>query len=329
MTLRLPPIVRFVVRRVSQAIILIFCLTVLDFFLLHLAPGDAADAIAGLAGNGNAEYVAQLRTQLGLDKPLVVQLGIYLVRLLHFDFGYSFRYGTSVASLIFERMPATLFLMSVSIGIAAIGGIVLGALSARFANRAIDRIIGAITLLCYATPLFWVGLMLILLFAVKLGWLPTGGMYNVASGATGFAFAGELARHVVLPALTQAFFLLAIYTRLVRASMLEVYGMDYVRLARAKGISETRVAVRHVLRNALMPLVTMVGMNVGTLLGGAVLTEMVFSWPGVGRLMFDAVFQRDINLLLSILVLSSIFVVMANVVVDLLYVWLNPAMELR
>ncbi len=329
MTFRIPPIARFLIRRSVQAVILIFCLATLDFFLLHLAPGDAADAIAGSAGTGDAAYVENLRKQLGLDLPLLVQLGVYLLRLVQFDFGYSFRYGTSVASLIFERMPATLLLMGVTIGLAAAGGVILGVLSARYANRPIDRLIGVVTLFFYATPLFWIGLMMILLFSVKLGWLPTGGMYNIASGTTGLAFVGELARHVVLPALTQAFFLLAIYTRLVRASMLEVYGMDYVRLARAKGISETRVALRHVLRNALMPLITMVGMNLGTLLGGAVLTETVFSWPGIGRLMFDAVFQRDVNLLLSILVLSSVFVIVANIIVDLLYVWLNPAVELR
>jgi len=325
----MPPLLRFLIRRTVQAVILIFCLATLDFFLLHLAPGDAADAIAGASGTGDAEYVANLRKQLGLDQPLLVQLGLYLMRLAQLDFGYSFRYGESVASLIFERMPATLILMGASIGLASVGGIVLGVLSARFANRPLDRVIGVITLFFYATPLFWIGLMMILLFSVKLGWLPTGGMYNVARGATGLAFVGEVARHLLLPALTQAFFLLAIYTRLVRASMLEVYGMDYVRLARAKGISETRVALRHVLRNALTPLITMIGMNLGTLLGGAVLVETVFSWPGIGRLMFDAVFQRDINLLLSILVLSSVFVIVANLIVDLLYVWLNPTVELR
>lgn len=320
-------LVRFLGRRLLHAAFIVLGIAIINFFLLHLAPGDAADAIAGEAGTADPGYVANLRQQLGLDRPLIEQLGLFLWRLIHFDFGYSFRYGQSVASLIFDRLPATLLLMITSTVIAVLGGIVLGVWAARYANTTVDRAISVVALLLYATPLFWIGLMMILVFSVKLGWTPTGGIYDIAAQRTGWAFAGDVARHLILPSLTQAFFFLAIYTRLVRASMLEVYGMDYIRLARAKGLSESRVAFRHALRNALMPLVTMVGMNVGTFLGGAVLVETVFSWPGIGRLMFDAVFQRDINLLLSILVLSSAFVVLANLVVDLLYATLNPTVQ--
>jgi peptide/nickel transport system permease protein len=170
--------------------------------------------------------------------------------------------------------------------------------------------------------------MMIVVFADKLGWLPGGGMYDVAARPTRIGFVFDIARHLILPSLTQACFFLAVYTRLVRASMLDVYGADYVRLARAKGLSEFRVTTHHVLRNALMPLITMVGLNLGAALGGAILTETVFSWPGIGRLMYDAVFQRDINLLLSILVVSSVLVIVANLVVDMLYAAASPQVEL-
>ena len=320
---------RFLARRLAQAVLIVLGIAVLNFFLLHLAPGDAADAMAGEAGNGDPAYLALLRQRYGLDQPLAVQLGRFLWRLASLDLGFSPRYGQSVAALILERLPATLLLMFTSITFAVLGGIALGVTAARFAHRAADRVISLFVLLLYATPVFWTGLMMILLFSVKLDWLPAGGMIDMRARTTGLAYAADVAAHLVLPALTQAFFFLAIYTRLLRASMLEVMSLDYIRFARAKGMSEFRVAFRHALRNALPPLVTMVGMNVGTFLGGAVLGETVFSWPGIGRLMFDAVFQRDLNLLLSILVLSSIFVVLANLVVDILYVLLNPAVELQ
>lgn len=325
---RYKTLAKFLVRRTLQGIVIVCGIAVINFFLLQLAPGDLADAIAGEAGTADPVYLANLRRQFGLDRPMLEQLAAFLWRLLSFDLGYSPRYGQSVAALIWDRLPATLLLMGTSIAFAAAAGIVLGVLSARYANTAIDRIISTVALFFYATPVFWIGLMLIVLFAVKLGWLPTGGMYSAAADRTGLAFALDVARHLVLPALTQAFFFIAVYTRLLRASMLEVYSQDYITLARSKGLSESRVAFRHALRNALMPLVTMIGMHVGTFLGGAVLGETIFSWPGIGRLMFDAVFQRDLNLLLSILVLSSIFVVVANIVVDLLYAALNPKLEL-
>jgi peptide/nickel transport system permease protein len=323
------PWLRFLARRLGVALVIVVGIAVVNFFLLHLAPGDAADAIAGEAGTGDPEFLAALRRRMGLDQPLPVQLGYFLWRLASLDLGYSHRYGQSVAALILERLPATLLLMATSIALAVAGGVALGVTAARFAHGRLDRAISLAVLFLYATPVFWLGLMMILLFSVKLGWLPTGGMYDVSRGLRGLAHARDVALHLALPALTQAFFFLAVYTRLVRASMLEVLGMDYIRFARAKGLSETRVAFRHALRNALMPLVTMVGMNVGTFLGGAVLGETVFSWPGIGRLMFDAVFQRDLNLLLSILVLSSVFVVLANLAVDILYVVINPNAELR
>jgi peptide/nickel transport system permease protein len=319
----------FIGKRLVHAALTVLGIAIINFFLLQLAPGDAAEVLAGEAGTADAEYIAKLRSQFGLDRPLHEQLGAFLLRIVTLDLGYSFRYGADISTLIFDRLPATLLLMATSILIALIGGILLGVIAARNVNRTPDRLISLGALLFYATPPFWIGLMMILVFSVKLGWTPTGGMSDIAGGYTGFSHVLDVLRHLALPALTQAFFYLAIYTRLVRAGMLEVLSLEYIRVARAKGISERSIAYRHALRNAILPLVTVVGANVGAFLGGAVLTETVFSWPGIGRLMFDAMFQRDLNLLLSILVLSSVFVVMANLIVDLLYAIINPTVELR
>lgn len=320
---------RFIGKRILQATLTILGIAIINFLLLQLAPGDAADALAGEAGTADAEYLANLRREFGLDRPLWEQLAAFLMRIATFDLGYSFRYGENVSTLIWDRLPATLLLMATSIVLALVLGVLFGVTAARHFNRLPDRLISLGALLFYATPPFWIGLMMILVFSVWLGWTPTGGMRDITAGGSGITGALDVAWHLFLPALTQAFFYLAIYTRLVRAGMLEVLNLDYVKVARAKGISERRIAYRHALRNAVLPLITVVGTNIGGFLGGAVLTETVFSWPGIGRLMFDAMFQRDLNLLLSILVLSSVFVVLANLIVDLLYPIINPTVELR
>lgn len=320
---------RFIGKRLLQALLTILGIAIINFFLLQLAPGDAADALAGEAGTADPEYLASLRAQFGLDQPLWVQLAAFLKRILTLDLGYSFRYNQDIATLIFDRLPATLLLMVTSVVIALVAGVFFGVTAARYFNKLPDRLISLGALLFYATPPFWIGLMMILVFSVWLGWTPTGGMRDIMASSTGFSGALDVAWHLILPALTQAFFYLAIYTRLVRAGMLEVLNLEYIRVARAKGVSERRIAYRHALRNAVLPLITVVGTNIGGFLGGAVLTETVFSWPGIGRLMFDAMFQRDLNLLLSILVLSSVFVVLANIVVDILYAVINPTVELR
>ncbi|WP_323039715.1 ABC transporter permease [Gemmobacter sp.] len=319
----------YILRRLGFAVLTVLGIAIINFLLLQLAPGDAAEALAGEAGTADPVYMENLRRQFGLDRPLIEQLGAFLWRLATFDLGYSFRFNRPIAELIMSRLPATLLLMGVSIVVAVIGAIFLGVIAARHANRLPDRLISVGALLLYATPPFWIGLMMIVVFSVQLGWTPTGGMYDIIAGNTGMAHVLDVARHLALPAATQACFYLAIYTRLVRAGMLEVLSLDYIRVARAKGISERRIAYSHALRNAVLPLLTVVGANVGTFLGGAVLTETVFSWPGIGRLMFDAMFQRDLNLLLSILVLSSVFVVVTNLVVDLLYTVINPTVELK
>ena len=303
-------------------------IVVVNFLVLHLSPGDIVDVLAGEAGAATPEYVAMLRQRFGLDRPLVSQLGSYVWGVLNLDLGFSFRHNTSVLRLMLDRLPATLILMGSSLSLAVALGVVFGVTAARNVNRPVDGAIGIMVLLSYATPTFWIGLMLIVLFSVKLGWLPTGGMMTIGAGLSGPARALDVAHHLVLPAASLALFYAAIYTRLMRASMLEVASQDYVRTARAKGISERRVLYSHALRNALLPLLTIVGVQVGSVLGGSLLLESVFGWPGLGRLAFEAVQQRDYNLLLGILLLSSLLVILVNLVVDLLYAALDPRIEL-
>jgi len=302
-------------------------IAIINFFLLQLAPGDAAQVLAGEAGSATPEYMAALRKQFGLDQPLYVQFGRYIGNVLTFDLGFSFRHGMKVSDLILGRLPATLLLMSASIGLAAILGVAAGFIAARNAGRLTDTIISSVALLFYATPVFWIGLMLIVVFSVWLDLLPVGGMTAIEAGYTGFALAADIARHMVLPSVTLGLFYLAVYARLTRAAMLEVMTQDYVRTAVAKGVRPYRVALHHVLRNALLPIVTMLGLQIGSVLGGAVLVETIFSWPGLGRLAFEALFQRDLNLLLGILICSSVVVVVVNLLVDIIYTLLDPRIE--
>ena len=319
---------RFLARRLAQAALAVASIAVINFLILQLAPGDAADVLAGEAGAADPGYVAELRQRFGLDQPLPVQLGRYLLNIARLDLGYSFRHNMPVAELIAQRLPATGLLIVASLGIAFLGGIVLGATAARKVNTLTDNVISVLALLAYATPLFWLGLMLLILFTLKLDLLPGGGMITIGAKGTVIERMFDVLHHLILPAATLSLFYMATYTRLMRASMLEVFGMDYVRTARAKGISERRVVYRHVMRNAVLPMITMLGIQIGSLLGGAVVVEVVFGWPGLGRLAFEAIFQRDFNLLLGILLLSSCLVICVNLLVDIAYTRLDPRIEL-
>ncbi|HEY4134121.1 MAG TPA: ABC transporter permease [Alphaproteobacteria bacterium] len=320
-------LVRYLVRRLGQAALTLVAIVILNFVILHLAPGDAIDVLAGEAGGGTPEYVEQLRHAYGLDQPIYVQMVRYLVNAAQLNFGFSFRNNMSVVDLIMSRLPATLLLMTASILLSFTLGVLLGVFAARRVNSFADNAISVLALLCYATPLFWFGLMAIVLFTVKLNLLPGNGMYTIAANYDWFEATLDVGRHLVLPACSLALFHMAVYTRLMRSSMLEIYGLDYIRTARAKGLSQRRIAFRHVLPNAILPMVTMLGLQIGALLGGAVLVETVFGWPGLGRLAFDAILQRDHNLLIGILLFGSALVIVANLVTDLVYAWLDPRIE--
>jgi peptide/nickel transport system permease protein len=320
---------RYVGRRLVQAIPTILVIVTLNFLLVHLAPGNAADVLAGEAGSATPQYMAFLRHQFGLDQPLYVQYLEYLKNVVTLELGYSFREGMAVRDLILQRLGPTLLLMGTTILISVGIGILLGLVAAGRPNSLRDNAISIFALVAYATPLFWVGLMFILLFSIHLGWLPTSGMTNVAAFYTGWPKVVDVARHLILPALTLSLFYLALYVRLMRSSMLEQSGMDYVVTARSKGLTERAITWRHVLRNACLPVVTMAGVQVGNLLGGSVVVETVFGWPGIGLLAFRALFARDLNLLLGIFFVAACLVIAVNIVVDLIYSALDPRIRLQ
>ncbi|MDR2825807.1 MAG: ABC transporter permease [Deltaproteobacteria bacterium] len=311
-------------RSCARIIFVAMGITLINFFLLHLAPGDAAQALAGQSGAATPEYMEALRRQLGLDQPLYTQFFLYAKNLLTLDLGFSFHHGLPVSTLIWQQLPATLLLMVSAISFALITGCLLGFVAALHTGKFADPLISVLSLLLYATPAFWVGMMLILVFSVQLDLLPIGGMITVEEGAVGLAYIKDVSRHMILPAITLGLYYLAVYTRLMRAEMLAVSGQDFVRTARAKGVRPWRIAWRHTFRNALLPVVTTLGVQLGSILGGAVLVETVFSWPGLGRLALTSLFQRDINLLLGILFCSSIVVVLTNIIIDFVYMRLDP-----
>ena len=320
-------ILRYIIRRLFQAVPIVLAIIVLNFFLLNMAEGDAVDVLAGEAGSATPEYMAELRAKFGLDQPLPVQLLVYLKNIISLDLGYSFRHDMPVSVLIVDRFWPTLLLMVSTIILAVLFGILLGLLAAINLNTWKDAVISVFALITYATPLFWVGLMMIVVFSINLRWFPTSGMENIAAFYEGFDRFVDITHHLVLPTITLSLFYLALYTRLMRASMLEQYGQDYVVTARAKGLPERRITFGHVLRNALLPVVTMAGVQVGALIGGSVIVESVFAWPGLGMLAFESLFARDLNLLLGIFLISSVLVVVVNLIVDVIYCFLDPRIE--
>jgi peptide/nickel transport system permease protein len=321
-------LVRYVGYRLLLAVPVILGIIVLNFFLIHLAPGDAASVLAGESGAATPEYMALLRHKFGLDQPMSTQFFVYLLNMAHLDLGYSFRNDSPVAALILERLWPTALLMLTAFTAALVIGVVLGLVAATGRNSWRDSVISLVSLVAYATPGFWLGLMMIVVFAIRLEWLPTSGFDTVGAYNEGWDEVVDVARHLVMPAVALALFYLALYARVMRASVLEQTGMDYVTTARAKGQTERRVMTGHVLRNALLPIVTMAGVQAGNLIGGSIVVETVFGWPGIGTLAFNALQSRDLNLLLGIFFVSACLVVVINLVVDLVYVTLDPRIEI-
>jgi peptide/nickel transport system permease protein len=317
----------YIARRLVQGVVVVLAIVILNFFLIRMAPGDPAAVMAGEAGAGDEQFIAQLREEFRLDEPLHVQLYVYMSGIVQLDLGFSYRQKQNVSTLILGRLPATLLLMATAFFVAISLGVLLGTLAATRVGKWTDSVITVVALVFYATPLFWVGLMAILLFSVQLGWLPAFGMTSIGAGYTGLAHVLDVAHHLILPAFTLGLFYMAVYARLTRSSMLEVADMDYVRTAHAKGLPRGRVTRAHILRNALMPVITFAGIQAGQLVGGAILTETVFAWPGIGRLAFDALLQRDYNLLLGIFFISSVMVVAFNLITDLIYTFVDPRIE--
>jgi peptide/nickel transport system permease protein len=306
---------RYLAGRLLQLIPLLWAVITVVFVLVRMVPGDPSLIMLGVEATD--EQREAFRARLGLDQPLPVQYGLYLARIVQGDLGRSIFYRREVATLIADTIPATLELAFASLVLAVLVAIPLGTIAALYRGGALDWLSTVFAVGGAALPSFWLGLMLILLFAVWLGWLP-------ASGREGPPWTPEGLRHLLLPAFTLALALMASTTRLTRAAMLEVLNEDYVRTARAKGLSGRVVVMRHALRNALIPIVTNIGLQVGGLLGGALLIETVFAWPGLGRLGVDALLRRDFPLIQGVVVGTVAAFALVNLVVDLLYAVLDP-----
>ncbi|WP_114859216.1 ABC transporter permease [Azospirillum brasilense] len=317
----------FMLRRTLAAAPMVVLMIVVNFLLLKAVPGDLVDVMAGESGIATVEQMADLRARFGLDRSALDQFQAYLSQLLRFDLGFSFRYSRPIADLVLERLPATALLVTVAVLAAVAVGVAAGVLAGRRPGGRFDRTVSVLSSLIFAMPSFWIGLVGIVLFAVHLRWLPIGGYATVGAPGAGWPHAVDVAAHLVLPAATLGLGYAALYARVTRAAVIETSRLDFVRTARAKGISETRVTLRHILRNALLPVVTLSGLKLGSMLGGAVVVETVFSWPGLGRLAFEAVADRDVNLLLSLFLCNSLLVIVMGILVDVSYAALDLRIE--
>ncbi|UYU33734.1 ABC transporter permease [Siccibacter colletis] len=302
---------RYLLSRLGQSVLVLFGVSLLIFFSLHLT-GDPAAIM--MPPGASQQEIDQFRHSMGFDQPLLWQYGQYLGNLLQGDMGQSLRYDQPVTTLIGERVPATVLLAVTALGWSTAAGLLLGLVSAVWRNSVWDLIARLLAFSGQAIPVFWLGLLMILFFSLQLRLLPSSGY-------------GDLT-HLIMPAVSLGAYYMSAIARLVRASLIDVLHQDYIRTAQAKGLSAWRILIRHGLRNALIPVVTVQGMYFASLLGGALVTEIIFAWPGIGRLAVQAIQNRDFPLVQAIVLLAAVVFVVVNLVIDLLYVVLNPRIRL-
>jgi len=317
-------------KRLFYGLLLMLGVVVLNFLLIRMAPGDPAVVIAGEMGGATEEMLESIREDYGLNKPVLTQLWIYVSSVARFDLGESFFFNQPVTHLIGQRIGPTILLVITAQILSIVLGVFLGVIAARKPNGVMSAFVAVFATIGYAVPVFWTGIMLIILFASVLPIFPVEGMLSVKlRDANIFVQALDVAHHLVLPAFTLAIIYLAQYARLSRASMLEVLGSDYIRTARAKGASEGSVLFKHALRNAALPILTVAGLQFGNLISGALLVETVFNWPGMGRLAFDSILRRDYPTIMGVLFFASFMVVVANILTDLSYRLADPRLRGR
>lgn len=322
----LPILLQLLFRRLALAVPLVIVVVTLTFFFIRLAPGDPAFVLAG----GDAptpEFIAQIRSEYGLDQPLTVQFMAFLKKAVTGDFGTSIYAGRPVFEVILERFPATALLTGTAMLLASILGIVVGVLSAGRAGSRMDTIVSGASLVGYSVPGFWIGQLLILLFAVTLNWLPAGGMTAARATYSGLRYAQDVAIHMVLPTITLTVFLLTMIARYTRAAMIDALDQDFVLVAEAKGVPRRGILWRHAFGNSAVTAVTVIGLEFGSVLAGAVVVEIVFGWPGLGRLFYDAIYRRDFPLLTGAFMFSSFLVIVVNVVSDIICAMLDPRLR--
>jgi ABC-type dipeptide/oligopeptide/nickel transport system permease component len=316
------PLIKYISQRALQAIPLLFWVVVINFLLIHLAPGDPVSFIAG-EYEATPEYLDSVRKEFGLDKPLVTQLGLYLWKVIQGDLGYSMRFRQPVLDLILSRAPATFLLIGTGLMLSTVVGLFLGIVFTRRSNTS-ENLAVTIAIAGHSMPAFWLGQILLIVFSLQLGLFPSQGMTSVRVQKTGFAAALDVLHHLVLPALTYATYHLTLIFRLTRSKMLETLAQDFIITARGKGLDRRTILYRHVLPNVLIPVVTVLGVNVGFMLAGSVLVETVFGWPGMGRLMYDAILARDYPVLLGLFIVISTMVIIANLLTDIVYALIDP-----
>lgn len=315
--------------RVIYAVLLLLAVLVLNFSLMHLAPGDVADTISQSMGGADQEVLDQIRADYGLDQPFIVQLGRYIGGVLQADLGFSFFYNQPVTKLILERLPATLLLVITSQILALFLGVLLGVISARKPNGISSHLVTFLALFGYSAPVFWTGILLLIGFSLQFQWFPVAGMRDVTISGGFWVHFWDVTRHLVLPTITLSSIFLALYSRLSRATMMEVLGSDYVRTAKAKGLTERQVVYKHALKNSLSPVITLAGLQLSAVVSGAVLVETVFSWPGLGTLAFQSIIARDTPTILGILFFSALVVIVGNLLTDLALRLVDPRMRER
>jgi peptide/nickel transport system permease protein len=322
-------LLRAVVGHAITAVALILSVVVLAFVLIHLAPGTPMDALADQYGGASPELLQTIKSRFGLDRPWIVQLGLYVWNVMHGDLGQSFQFSVPVGQLILDRLPATLLLLGTAISVFALLGVILGVYSATHMNSVADNALRIVVVLAYAVPVFWFAQLLVYAFAVRYPLFPVMGMRSIAFGPTsGLAVLTDTLWHLVLPAAALGVWHLAVTQRFTRSSMVQTLTQDFIRTAQAKGLSRRTILFRHALRNALLPVVTMTGLSFAALLAGAALTETVFGWPGVGRLMYEAVIGRDRPLILGLLIAGSAVTIVADAVADLVNGLLDPRLRI-
>lgn len=319
--------IQAIIQRVLLGIVLIIGVIVLNFFLMQAAPGDVVDAMLAEAGGGDPELAARLRQSYGLDQPVYIQLVKYLGQVCIGDLGYSFYYDEPVANLILSHLPTTLMLTLSALILAVLFGTLFGVYAAIKPKGLFSNFVTVFSLFGYATPVFWLGMIVLLVFALYLPWFPAFGIRSIPEPDHPFKRALDIIHHLVLPTFTLAVLYLANYSRISRASMLDVLGADYIRTARTKGLSEPKVIFKHALKNAALPVVTLAGLQLAQVFSGAVLVETVFSLPGVGPLLYESIVRRDFPVILGVLFGAATTTIVANIITDLVYKWMDPRIQ--
>lgn len=314
-------------KRVIYSLMLLLAVIVLNFMLVHMAPGDAVTAMVGDMGGATPELIATLRAEYGLDQNLFTQLFRYIAKMVRGDLGISFTHHLPVMDLILAHLPATILLVTAVFFLATVIGTVLGIIAAQKPKSLFNHFVTVLSLSGYAAPVFWTGLMMLIAFSYYFPIFPAFGMKTAGFKGTTLEGIFDVIKHLILPAVTLASVYVAVYSRLARASMLDVLGSDYIRTARSKGLSQRVVVYKHALKNAMLPVVTMAGLQISQLIAGAVVVETVFGWPGIGQLAFNSILRRDHPLLLGILFFSTLMVVVANLITDFAYRILDPRIK--